>query len=197
MKNLDGRSLFGITLTKNNIMKKESYKDYFEELEYYDDILLLKFKEEFENDFWDEGKPIKYHMLLEIWNDEECNCGINLYMMPTLNHISKDILQKIADDNDVSISDVNERDILDNRITPILKRQDIDFAIEGAWYTTEVVELLETATLVIPMIDHFIGFDLDKAINRIGTTNWDCLEGLLDGSDPIRKTLNRYKEVAK
>ena len=181
MKNLDGRTLFGITLKENNVMKKESYKDYFEELEYYDETLLLKFKEEFENDFWDEDKPIKYHMLLEFWSDEECNCGMNLYMMPTLDYISKDIIQKIADDNDVHISDINERDILDNNIVPILMRQNIDFAIEGEWYTKEVVELLETATSVIPMIDRLIGFYLDKTINMIGTTNWDCLDGLLDG----------------
>lgn len=196
MKNLDGRSLFGCTLRQGHIMQKESYKDYFDELRYDDDTLLLKFKEEFENDFWDDGKPIKYYMLLEVYDNEIC-CGVNLYMMPTMEFIHKDILQEIADDYDVPMLEVDEQDIINNKIVPVLQQQKLEFTIEGDWYGKEVVELLETATSVIPMIDRFIGFDLDKTINMIGTTNWDCLEGLLKGFDPIGRTIHNFKEETK
>ena len=194
MKNLDGRSLFGWTLKQGNIMQKESYKDYFEELEYYDENLLLKFKEEFENDFWDEGKPIKYHMLLNLQGNEECGYGVYLYMMPTMEYISKEIIQEIAGLYDIPIPDINERDILDNKIVPILDKQELEVSIEGDWYTDDVVELLETATSVIPQIDRMIGFNLDRTINMIGTTNWDCLKGLLEGFDPIERTIHNFKE---
>ena len=193
MKNLDGRELFGITLKQNNIMEKEAYKDYFEELAYDDESLLLKFKEEFENDFWDEGKPIKYHMLLELFGNELCY-GVNLYMIPTMEYMSKDAIKEIADLYDIPTSAIRERDILYDKILPILAKQELDFTIEGDWYTNEVVELLETATSVIPTINRLIGFYLDKAINMIGTTNWDCLEGLLNGFDPIDRTIHNFRK---
>jgi hypothetical protein len=195
MKNLDGRSLFGWTLTKGNIMKEESYKDYFEELEYYDDNLLLKFKQEFENDFWDEGKSIKYHLFLNITGEEEYGYHVLLYMMPTKEYISNTILEEIATLYDMPIEDITEREIVNDRIVPMLQQQELDFTVEGTWYTDNVIELLETATSVLPMIDRMIGFSLDKAINMIGTTNWDCLEGLLKGFDPISRTIDNFKEV--
>ena len=52
MLNLDGKELFGIVLKENNFMQKESYKDYFEELWYDDENLILKFKEKFSYDFF-------------------------------------------------------------------------------------------------------------------------------------------------
>lgn len=192
MKNLDGRSLFGWTLKSGNIMEKESYEDYFEELEYYDENLLLKFKQEFENDFWDDGNPIKYYLLLNITGEEEWGYRVLLYMMPTKEFIHNEILEEIANLYGMQVEDINERDILDNKIVPLLAKQELEFAVEGDWYTDDIVELLETATSVLPMIDRMIGFGLDKAINMIGTTNWDCLEGLLKGFDPISRTIDNF-----
>ena len=197
MTNLNGRTLFGITLKEGNIMDKESYKDYFEEIVYDDYTLLLKFKEEFEEDFWDEDKPIKYHMFLNFYDHENAGCYVELLMLPTLDFISKDIIQELADHYDIPVEHITERDIIENQIVPILEGKSLDFTIVDTWYTDDVIELLETATAVIPFINRIIGFNLDKAINMIGTTNWDCLKGLLDGSDPIKQTINRYKEVTK
>lgn len=197
MKDLNGRTLFGVTLKEGNIMDKESYKDYFDEIVYDDMTLLLKFKEEFEEDFWDEGKPIKYHMFLNFYDHEEAGCYAQLLMLPTLDFISKDIIQRLADDYDIPVEHITERDIIENQIVPILESKVLDFTIVGTWYTDDVIELLETATTVIPFTNRMIGFNLDRAINRIGTTNWDCLKGLLDGSNPIRETMNRYKEATK
>lgn len=197
MKDLNGRTLFGVTLKEGNIMDKESYKDYFEEIVYDDEILLLKFKEEFENDFWDEDKPIKYHMFLNFCGNEEVGYHVQLLMLPTLDFICKNIIQGLANDYDIPIEHITERDIIENQMVPILESKVLDFSIDNDWYTDDMVELLETATVVIPFTDRMIGFNLDRAINMIGTTNWDCLEGLLDGSDPIRKTMDRYKEATK
>lgn len=195
MKDLNGRTLFGTTLKEGHFMDKESYKDYFEEIVYDDDCLLLKFKEEFEEDFWDEGKPIKYHMFLNFYGSEEFGYSVQMLMLPTLDFIFKDIIQELADDYDIPVEHITERDIIENTMIPILESQELDFTIEGTWYTDEVIELLETATAVIPCINRMIGFNLDRTINMIGTRNWDCLKGLLDSFDPIIETMNRYKEV--
>jgi hypothetical protein len=197
MKDLNGRTLFGITLKEGNVMDKESYKDYFEEIVYDDETLLLKFKEEFEEDFWDEGKPIKYHMFLNFCGNEEFGYSVQLLMLPTLDFICKDIIQELADDYAIPREHITERDIIENEIVPILEGKALDFSIDNDWYTDDMIELLETATAVIPFINRIIGFNLDRAINMIGTTNWDCLKGLLYGSDPIRETMNRYKEATK
>jgi hypothetical protein len=197
MKDLYGRTLFGVILKEGNFMEKESYKDYFEEIVYDDENLLLKFKEEFEEDFWDEDKPIKYHMFLNFCGNDEVGYHAQLLMLPTLDFICKDIIQELADDYDIPVEHITERDIIENRITPILESKVLDYSIVGDWYVDDVIELLETATAVIPFTNRMIGFNLDRAINMIGTTNWDCLKGLLDGSDPIIETMNRYKEATK
>ena len=197
MKDLNGRTLFGVTLKEGNVMDKESYKDYFEEIVYDDETLLLKFKEEFEEDFWDEDKPIKYHMFLNFCGNEEVGYHAQLLMLPTLDFIFKDIIQGLADDYDIPVEHITERDIIENQIVPILESKVLDFSIDNDWYTDDMMELLETATAVIPFTNRMIGFNLDRAINMIGTTNWDCLKGLLDGSDPIRETMNRYKEATE
>lgn len=195
MKNLDGRTLFSTTLTSGNIMNKESYKDYFEEIVYDDENLLLKFKEEFENDFWDNGKPIKYHMFLNLVGYEDVGYSIQLLMLPAINFISDSIINELADLYDVPRECITERDIMEDKIVPILANEALDISIEGTWYTDEVIEILETATAVIPFTNNLIGFNLDRCINRIGTTNWDCLEGLLEGFDPINKTIRNFKEA--
>lgn len=195
MKNLDGSSLFGITLTKGNIMDKESYEDYFEQVVYDDENLLLKFKEEFEEDFWDEGESIKYHMFLNLVSYEEMGYGMQLLMLPTMDFISDNIINELADTYDIPREHITERDIIENKIVPILETEKLDISIEGDWYTDDVIEILETATSIIPFINRMIGFNLDRAVNMIGTTNWDCLKGLLEGFDPIDKTIRSFKEA--
>ena len=195
MKDLNGRTLFGITLKEGNLMDKESYKDYFEEVVYDDENLLLKFKEEFECDFWDEGKPIKYHMFLNFCGNEEVGYHAQLLMLPTLDFICKNIIQELADDYDIPREHITERDIIENKIVPILESKVLNFSLDNDWYTDDMIELLETATAVIPFTNRMMGFNLDRAINMIGTTNWDCLEGLLKGFDPIDRTIRNFKEV--
>lgn len=195
MKNLDGRELFGITLKENHFMTKESYKDYFEELWYDDENLLLKFKEKFSCDFFGEEKPIDYHFYLNFIGNNEIGYCVGLNMMPTLGCVSTNKLLEIAKDYNVPIRELNDYDVFTNCLIPILYQQNIDFEItEGStWYTNEIIELLETATAVIPNINRLIGFYMDKTINAIGTTNWDLLEDLLYNEDPFRKSLNRIK----
>ena len=195
MKNLDGRELFGITLKENNSMEKESYKDYFEELWYDDENLLLKFKEKFSCDFFGNDKSIDYHFYLDFTGNDEIGYCVGLNMMPTLKHIFPSKLLEIAKDYNILAKDLNDYDVFTNCLIPILCQQNIDFEItEGStWYTNEIIELLETATVVIPHINRLIGFYMDKSINGIGTTNWDLLEDLLYNEDPFRKSLNRIK----
>ena len=115
-------------------------------------------------------------------------------MLPTLDFICKDIIQELADDYDIPREHITERDIIENQITPILESKVLDFSLDNDWYTDEMIELLETATAVIPFVNRMIGFNLDRAVNMIGTTNWDCLEGLLNGFDPIDRTIRNFKE---
>lgn len=195
MLNLDGRELFEIKLTKNNIMEKESYKDYFEELWYDDENLLLKFKEKFSCDFFGDDKPIDYHFYLNFMGKEEVGYVVELNIMPTLSCISTNKLLETAKDYNVPIRELNDYDIFTNHWIPILCYQNIEFEIIEAstWYTNGIIEILEIATAVIPYINRMIGFYMDRTINGIGTTNWDLLKDLLFDNDAIETTLKRIK----
>jgi hypothetical protein len=195
MLNLDGRELFGITLKENHFMEKENYKDYFEELWYDDENLLLKFKEKFSCDFFGDDKPIDYHFYLNFMGNEEVGYVVELNMIPTLSCISTNKLLETAKDYNVPIRELNDYDIFTNHWIPILCYQNIDFEIieDITWYTNGIIEILETATAVIPNINRLIGFYMDRTINGIGTTNWDLLKDLLFDNDAIETTLKRIK----
>lgn len=195
MINLDGRELFGINLTKNNTMEKENYKDYFEELWYDDEQLLLKFKEKFSCDFFGDDKPIDYYFYLNFMGNEEVGYIVELNMMPTLSCISTNKLLETAKDYNVPIRELNDYDIFTNHCIPILCYQNIDFEIieDITWYTNGIIKILETATAVIPNINRLIGFYMDKTINGFGTTNWDLLNELLFDKDAIETTFKRVK----
>ena len=196
MLNLDGKELFGIVLKENNFMQKESYKDYFEELWYDDENLILKFKEKFSYDFFENDKPIDYHFYLNFMGNEEVGYLVALNMMPALSCISTNKLVETAKDYNVPIRELNDYDILTNHWIPILCQQDIDFEIieDFTWYTNGIIDILETAIAVIPYINRMIGFYMDKTINGIGTTNWDLLKELLFDEDAIKNTLDRIKK---
>lgn len=195
MKNLDGRELFGITLKENHFMEKESYKDYFEELWYDDENLLLKFKEKFSCNFFEDDKPIDYHFYLNFMGNEEIGYVVELNMMPTLSYISTNKLLETAKDYNVSIKDLNDYDIFTDCWVPVLCYQNIEFEIieDSTWYTNGIIEILETATAVIPCINRLIGFYMDRTVNRIGTSNWDLLNDLLFDEDAINTTIKRIK----
>lgn len=195
MKNLDGRELFEIKLTKNNFIENENYKDYFEELWYDDESLLLKFKEKFSCDFFEDDKPIDYHFYLNFMGNEEIGYVVELNMMPTLSCVSTNKLLETAKDYNVPIRELNDYDIFNSCWIPILCCQKIDFEIieDSTWYTNGIIELLETSIAVIPLVNRLIGFYMDKIINGIGTTNWDLLKDLLFDNDAIETTLKRIK----
>ena len=196
MKNLDGRELFGIILKENNIMEKESYKDYFDEIWYDDEQLCLKFKEKFSNDFFGDGKEISYHFYLNFLGNEKVGYVLELNMMPTLKHISTNKLKEIADDYNISIRELNEYDVLSNNWIPLLTSETIEFDIisDLSWYSEGIIDLIEVATCVIPNINNLLGFYMDRSVNMIGTTNWDLLKDLLFDEDPIKKTFNKLKK---
>lgn len=193
MTNLDGRELFGIVLKKNNVMEKDSYKDYFEELWYDDEQLLLKFKEKFSYDFFENNQVIDYHFYLNFMGNEEIGFVVELNMMPNLNCISKNKLLETAKDYNISTTELNDYDIFTNCWIPVLCYQNIDFEIieDSTWYTEGIIEILETATAIIPNINRLIGFYMDKPVNRIGTTNWDLFNELLFNKDAIKTSLDR------
>ena len=129
MLNLDGKELFGIVLKENNFMQKESYKDYFEELWYDDENLILKFKEQFSYDFFENDKPIDYHFYLNFMGNEEVGYLVALNMMPALSCISTNKLVETAKDYNVSIRELKDYDIRISHCVPILCQQDIDFEL--------------------------------------------------------------------
>lgn len=196
MTKLDGRELFGITLKENNFMEKESYKDYFEELWYDDEQLLLKFKEKFSYDFFENDKPIYYHFYLNFMGNKEVGFLVELNMMPTLDCVSTKKLLETAESYNIPIRELNDYDIFNEYWIPILHHQNIDFEIieDSTWYTNGIIEILETATAVIPHIDRLLGFYMDKPINGIGTTNWDLLKDLLFDKDPLKESIKRIKK---
>ena len=196
MKNLDGRKLFGIVLKENNFMEKENYKDYFEEIWNDDEQLCLKFKEKFSNDFFEDGKDISYHFYLNFLGNEEVGYILELNMMPTLDHISTNKLKEIAENYNIPIRELNEYDVLSNSWIPLLTSENIDFDIisDLSWYSDGIIDLIETSTSVIPNINNFLGFYMDRTVNMIGTINWDLLRDLLFDEDPIKNTFSRFEK---
>ena len=200
MKNLEGKTLFGITLGENCKMEKDSWKDYFEILEDYDDQeMLLKFKETFINDFYGNGNEIEYNFYLQFYDGdaygENVGSWAQLYLIPKLKYIHKSIYNDIISEyNGTPEDEWIERDILRETQCPLLINEKIDIDFSDTWYPPEMDELLEIATIVLSFINRTIGFYMDKHINRIGTTNWDCLKSLLDGSDWTHHAIDRWQE---
>lgn len=203
MKNLEGKTLFGITLGRNCWMEKDSWKDYFEVLEDYDDQeMLLKFKETFINDFYDNNDKIEYNFYLEFYNGniygENAGNWVHVYLVPKLRHIHKSIYKDIVSEyNGKPKEEWIKKDILRETQCPLLINEKINIDFSDTWYPPEMDELLETLTGVLPSINSLIGFYMDKRINRIGTTNWDCLKSLLDGSDWTHHVIDRWNEQTK
>ena len=201
MKNLEGRELFGIKLGKNCKMEKDSWQDYFEVIDDDDDIeMLLKLKETFSNDFFDDGNEIEYNFYLEIYNGnidgEEAGVWAHVYLMPKLKYIHESVYKSLVSEyNGCPKDEWIESDILRETQCPLLINKEINIDFSDTWYHPEMDKLLETATQVLPFINRIIGFYMDKYINRIGTTNWDCLESLMDGSDWTHQAIERFKEA--
>ena len=173
MKNLEGKTLFGITLGKNCKMEKDSWKDYFEVLEDYDDQeMLLKFKETFINDFYDNNDKIEYNFYLEFYNGniygENAGNWVHVYLVPKLKHIYKSIYKDIVSEyNGEPKDEWIERDVLRETQCPLLMNEKINIDFSDTWYPPEMDELLETATIVLPFINRTIGFYMDKHIHPI------------------------------
>lgn len=202
MKNLEGKTLFGMTLGKNCFMEKDSWKDYFDIVEDYDETeLILKFKQEFSNDFFDEGNEIKYHYYLEVYNGniyDEAGVWFEIYLIPKIEHVHKNNLEELYEDYDTPPKDEwLELDLLRNTQCPLIINKEIEIDLNEEWYPPKMVDILETMTNIIPFINQMIGFYMDRHINPIGTTNWDCLKSLMDGSDWTHWALDRYREEMK
>ena len=55
-------------------------------------------------------------------------------------------------------------------------------------------EILDIIATVIPTIDTFFGFYMDRCINRIGTTGWDFLEDAIADENAYNQSLERARK---
>ena len=132
MKNLEGRQLFGIALGENCKMEKDSWRDYFEVVEDYDDEeMLLKLKETFSNDFYDDGNEIEYNFYLEFYNGNAYgeNAGVwaHVYLIPKLKYIHESVYKDLVSEyNGRPEDEWIERVILRKTQCPLLINEEIN-----------------------------------------------------------------------
>lgn len=130
MKDLKNKELFGIKLGEGCKMDQNSWKDYFDIVQDYDDEqCLLRFKETFSNDFYDNGTEIQYNFYLEVYDGNVYNdAGVwcTIYLVPKLEHVYEKHYKNLLDNyNDIPENEWIERDLIYEAICPILIREEI------------------------------------------------------------------------
>lgn len=166
----------------------------FDEIVNEEDRLFLRFKEQFINEFIDGKGEVPYHFCVDVMAsvcDEPIICTAYLRICPNMDNIGSKLKLQICEDYcDNDISNFNEYDVGNYAELPVLAQENIEYP-EDDWYSNDFCEFLAKVAVVIPYIARTIGFNMDKVVNMIGTTNWDLWEGLVEDIDPFAQSLKR------
>ena len=194
MKNMDGKEIFGITFTENNVFKGV-WSDHWNEVYSSDDEIWFETKKNFKHE---EGKDFtfeyKYYVHITSFGEDDDNIIYNseLLLCPLIDFIHKDIINELIESDGVPKEYINIMDISFRHSPPLLYQEQLDFKINEWWLENkDVIETLEMAILAVGYIDSLRGIYLDKVINRIGTTNWDFLKELIFNSNAFGISLKR------
>lgn len=197
MKNMDGKEIFGITFTENNIFEGV-WNDHWNEVYSSDDEFWVETKKTFKHEEGDDFTfEYKYYVHITSFEEDDDNIIYNseLVLCPLLDFINKDIINELIESDGIPKEYINIMDISFRHSPPLLYQEQLDFEI-NEWWTEDqsVIEILEKAVLAIEAIDRLRGFYLDKVVNRIGTTNWDLLKELIFNTNAFDISLKRSIE---
>jgi hypothetical protein len=99
-----------------------------------------------------------------------------------------DILEYICGENSYPI---NAADIIENTFPIIFAGEKINIQPDGWTEQCDITDKCSTISALLHGMDALRGFYLDRYVNRIGTTGWDCVRQCVCGTDPFRAALNR------
>lgn len=111
------------------------------------------------------------------WNDE------------LIADVAKELGMENASKEDI-ISSINVSDAISHIATVTTGKDTVKYDVEkyeDGFYdildNEDVVNKLNAVASVIPVVDSFRGFSLDREWNGIGTTGWDTIKWVLNGGD--------------
>jgi len=124
------------------------------------------------------------------WENLEKPFISELYIVPRLEYISQEIKDKINDEN--------YDEFIKNGMPEFFQLEVIEFGLgirlAGGMdsYATEKEAIDAMKDEVLP-ISGLIGFYMDKAWNKIGTTGWDTLNELVSNVDQFKASMTRIR----
>ena len=178
------KSIFGIT--PSNLTNK--FTDHFDVV-YDDDHFQAVSKKVFKHD--DEGLTFEYQYVVSIldtatFDDGERQTLLSLDLVPcfdSLHENSKDsVLSACGYNTTIDVADYGFCVPIGYDTMPI----DDDYLFEND-------ERLDLIASVYEDIDRLRGFYLDKPINRLGTTGWDCIDSAINHTDMFANALKKSK----
>lgn len=178
--------------------KRTDWKDYWDLVYANDDEICLKSKETYEYNYSDKFGYFKYNLVLMLMYSEQIDEELifsNLLLIPTKDYIYKKTLKKVAKSYDIPIDEIGIRDLFTECIFPILDNEILDVNIIKTFSENdeEISKYLLSASIVAECKNAMLGFDMDKFYNKLGSTNWDMLFAVLNGTDPFAPAFERLK----
>ena len=178
--------------------KRTDWKDYWDLVYANDDEICLKSKEIYEYNYSDKFGYFKYNLVLMLIYSEQIDEELifsNLLLIPTKDYIYKKTLKKVAKSYDIPIDEIGIRDLFTECIFPILDNEILDVNIIKTFSENdeEISKYLLSASIVAEYKNNMLGFDMDKLYNSLGSTNWDMLFAVLNGTDPFAPAFERIE----
>ena len=201
---MDYMTVFGCTPIEHT---RTNWKDYWELVYSTDDQMLFVSKELYNYNAPEENRMFDFNLVLELQileldSSDEDNWELisNLYLVPTIKNIHSSIKEDILKEyNNINNEDeILLPDLLWATQFPVLHSEcpklEFDTFDEN---NEEISKYLLSASIVAETTERIRAMYLDKVMNRIGTTNWDLLDGVLHGIDPFKQSLERVSKQMK
>lgn len=180
-----------------NVKKAKSFSRAFETLVDYDSESYYKSKKTYHHDedefSFDYNYFVKVEDLYDLSGDDEHKGKffVELTMIPTKEYCNEKILSNVAQFNGCEIDEIRLHDIVDSGYGARIGYETIEKIY--SWNSPKLSNTLNGIATVIDTIDSMRGFYLDNYENRIGTTGWDKLHEMIDGTDAINETMKRWR----
>lgn len=139
-------------------------------------------KDTFEYD--DEDLHFKYKFVIEAYNMREYGekgVAYTIALVPTYHSLSEKHKENFEGCTDIM-------DIYDYGIN-ILMAHELHETDEEINKNT-----LDCMATITSLINRMLGFYMDRALNRIGTTGWILIDDYVNGKDFIQETFKKYNE---
>ena len=191
------------------------YEKEFEVIYNDDGELILLSNKIFESEEDDNIPKFEYRYIVRCIDmyafDGRTEIIIETFMCPLAEYINKNQLNSVMNGYDDSeyiyryYTDMASSCLLPNFGTEYIsyKTEDVSPDENGNfWYdyyynildNKDVVNKLNTAATVLYNIDRMRGFNLDRVWNMLGSTGWDLLKTLLNGTDWVKTSIDRCRQ---